>query len=343
MQPIPPPPDARRLKVLLAGYGHLGLAILQGLLDCKARCDIVGVYRWVSTANGNDYWDHIEADFKALVDVQSLQDLVCPGMNHYEFTGILQSLKPDVVLVGSWGEILKPHLLKRSHPLFINCHPSKLPAHRGANPYASAILADEKESGVTFHQMVPKIDAGPILYQRIIPLDEHETGETLRLKCANLARQMTTEVVERLAAHFVDGLALDLQEQDTTLQSYYPPPRAGDALICWEKSAVDLYRQCRALYPWMSCYSYLEGRREVRLYSPRFVSIASPTQQHEAGTILSFHRGILTIALSQPEWVLEVPFWQFVGKMGPLPFWLSRLLGYFYFKPGKRFRSFNIP
>lgn len=335
--PTHPPPE-KRLKVLLAGYGHLGLAILEGLLENVDCCEIVGVYRWVSTARGMEYWDPVEAEFQRKVAACQLSDIICPGMNHYEFTAILGKLKPDVVLIGSWGEILKPHLLEQEgRPLFINCHPSKLPAHRGANPYSSAILAGETESGVTFHKVAPQIDAGPILKQVAIRIDEHETGETLRYKCVMEARQLVGEVIAHLSRHVCEGAPLDWIEQDPQRQSYFPPLRHQDGLIPWDEEASDIFRRCRALYPWVMSHSFLGGKREVWFFSPRFVPVQLVPSQ-PPGTIVSMKRGVLTVALSG-DWVLEVPAWQFVGKRGPLPFWLSRLLGALWFRPGRQFRN----
>jgi methionyl-tRNA formyltransferase len=342
MQLMPPlHPEKRRLKILLAGYGHLGIAVLQGLLACSDACEVVGVYRWVSTAKGADFWEPLEKNFQQLVTDHALPDIVCPGMNHYQFATVLEKFKPDVVLTASWGDILKPHLLGKEQPLFLNCHPSKLPAHRGANPYASVILAGETETGVTFHKMVPEIDAGPIVLQGTIPLSEHETGETLRTKCAEQAKALTGDLVTCLNAHCLQDVPLGLVEQNVLQKSYYPRLKSEDGQIDWEKSAYETYRHSRAMFPWIACYSYLEGRQKIHLYSPRFVPVQPRTDMLEAGTILSFKHGVLTIALSEPEWVLECPIYQAIGKIGLWPLWVCRLMAPLWFKPGKRFMNIH--
>lgn len=329
----------RRLKLLLCGYGHLALSILKASLKCADVCEVVGVFRWASKLGETRFWEPVENILKNTVQAHGIPDLVCPGMNHYEFSTILERYQPDVVLVASWGEILKPHLLERSDTLFVNCHPSKLPAHRGANPYASVILADEKETGVTFHLMVPEIDAGPIILQETCELTEHETGDSLRQKCGDVAARMTPILLKKLAAHCIDGAPLETKVQDPSQQSYYPPLKPESGLIPWELDAKGVYRHCRAMFPWNVCYSYLEGRRMVRLFSPHFMPVPQPNPQPvPGGTILAYRRGILTIALSDPYWVMEVPAFQMVGREGGAwPLWLSRLVAPLWFKPGKRF------
>lgn len=328
----------RRLKILFCGYGHLGLALLQGLLACPELCEVVGVFRWISRPGGEQYWDTIEETLKQTVTDAGLLDIQCPGMNSFEFATLLETLEPDVVLVGSWGEILKPHILNRENLLFINCHPSKLPAHRGANPYASVILHNEAETGVTFHRMVAQIDAGAILMQSAIPLVEHDTGESVRDKCSAAAYAMTPSLVQQLYQHCLGQVPLAVQEQEHSIQSYYPPLKTEDGLLTWAEDAITLYRHCRALYPWIVCYGHLDGGRIVLFFSPRFVPRPEGLPDMKPGSILSFKEGVLMIALNDPEWVMEVPHYQLAGLYkGYWPIWLSRFMAKWMFKPGRRF------
>ena len=78
----------------------------------------------------------------------------------------------DFFLVASYGKILKQEILDLPRRGCLNIHPSLLPKFRGPSPYVSAILADERETGVTLMQMVQKMDAGPILAQARIAVDE---------------------------------------------------------------------------------------------------------------------------------------------------------------------------
>ncbi len=264
-------------------------------------------------------------------------------MNAYEFISQLQILKPDVVLVGSWGEILQPHLLTPDTPLMINCHPSKLPAHRGANPYSSVIRTGEPETGVTFHRMAPQIDAGPIILQRAFPLNDWETGDSLREKCAQTAQNMVPELVQLLHDHLHNGATLPMQEQDPSQKSYFPQLKAEDGAIDWKSSIEALSQQLRGLFPWVACYGILENRHTVLFYDPKLVDLDPQTSSSSPppmpGTILSHERGVIRIALNTPQTVLEVSQYQF-GKPGQptyWPLWLSRFRGPFILRPGLRF------
>lgn len=330
-----------RVKVLLCGYGHLGLALLQGLLNLSQSCEVVGVFRWTARPGGQAFWEPVEDEFKALVQQAGLLDIVCPGMNSYEFIQYLQTLQPQVVLVGSWGEILKPHVLQLPNQILVNCHPSLLPAHRGANPYASVILEQERETGVTFHRMAPGIDTGAIFLQRKVPLTADETGDSVRAKCVGTAYEMVAELMAHFRAHLLLGAPLCERPQDEALQSYFGQLKQESGLLDWSQSPEALSRQIRALYPWVVCYSFLQGRWPVLFYFSRFIWQDPPGAQHlPAGSIVRFdlRTGFFQVALTEPGWVLQVERYQVsLNNQFFLPVWLMRLLGAILFRPGRRF------
>jgi methionyl-tRNA formyltransferase len=329
----------RKLKILLCGYGHLGLGILQGLLSCHDQCEVVGVFRWTARPGGHAFWEPVEDDFKNLIAQAGLLDIQCTGVNSFEFIQLLQELQPDVVLVGSWGEILKPHILELPGVILVNCHPSKLPAHRGANPYASVILQQETETGVTFHRMAPQIDAGAIFLQRSVPLGPYENGETVRGKCVETAQAMVPELVSNLYRHVVHGEPLPELEQDHTVKSYYGQLKQERGQLDWSQNAEDMFRQIRGLYPWIVCYSFLEGRRAVVFYECRFIAVDPAVVQGKLpGTIHQFEQGAFQVVVNDPNFLLEVTTYQIAANTNFfLPAWACGFLAPFLLRPGKRF------
>lgn len=338
MNPTPPPRPDRKLRILLCGYGHLGLALLRGLWERGADCEIVGVFRWSSRPGGKGYWEPIEETFQQEVRQFGLREIQCKGLNAYEFTVILQDLKPDVLLVGSWGEIIKPHLIDLPGLLLINCHPSKLPAHRGANPYSSVILQNESETGVTFHRVAPTIDSGAIILQRAVPLEDTESGATVRDKCASVAYEMVAELLGRLRGYILDAEPLGEIEQDHSLKSYYPQLKPKDGELDWNWGVDAMCRHMRALFPWIACSSYLEGKHHMMFYDPQFVPRQNLNETlPPPGTILAFESGKIRVALADFERELLVSAYQFASGQRFWPMWLTRLLAPFLLRPGKRF------
>jgi len=337
-----PQPNNGKVRVLLCGYGHLGLSLLEGLLANPKECELVGVFRWSARSGNNQVWEPIENEFQMRIAQARLQEIHCKGMNSYDFTNILQKLKPDVVLVGSWGEILKPHLLNEAKPLIINCHPSKLPAHRGANPYSSVIRQGETETGVTFHLMAAQIDAGAIILQEAIPLTDIESGATVRDKCAATAQQMVPKLLPILNNYLRNESELPLIEQDLQQGSYFSQLKAEDGLLNWNDDISTMQRQMRGLFPWVPCYSLLHGKKTVLFYDPKFVPGSSFNRA--PGTILRCERGIIQIALTSSDLVLEVSSYQIAQRADSKtqtfwPVWLNPVLAPFLLKPGHQFIS----
>ena len=172
-------------RVLLLGFGYLALGLLKGLLGAGAHCHVAGLLPW-SRCGARDVRDAGEDALIRLATQVSVPVLACRSVNGFDFASVLEATAPDLVLVGSWGEIIQPHMLQPaaadSAPLFVNCHPSLLPMHRGPNPYVSAIREGERETGVTFHRITEGIDSGPVLLQKALPIADHDTGGSLRRK-----------------------------------------------------------------------------------------------------------------------------------------------------------------
>src|SRR5688572_24464917 len=113
MRPPPPPgPEPRpvrrgpdsRLRLILCGYGPLGLALLEALLQCADTCDIAGVFRWAARPGSATGWEASERRMAECVAASGLRDIRCPGVNSYEFSALLSKIRPNVLLIGSWGE-----------------------------------------------------------------------------------------------------------------------------------------------------------------------------------------------------------------------------------------------
>ncbi len=89
------------------------------------------------------------------------------------------SLKPDVMVVAAFGQIITKEILEMPKYGCINVHASLLPAYRGAAPIQWAVINGDKESGVTIMQMDEGIDTGDMIEKAVVPIAEDETGGSL--------------------------------------------------------------------------------------------------------------------------------------------------------------------
>src|SRR3990172_4398632 len=132
---------------------------------------------------------------KELAQAHDLPVLQSERVNTPDTLAALRALAPDVIVIAAYGQILKQPLLDIPQRGALNVHASLLPKYRGAAPVAAAILAGEEETGVTILEVVLKLDAGPILAQRSLPIEPQDTTGTLGEKLALLGADLLIEVL----------------------------------------------------------------------------------------------------------------------------------------------------
>lgn len=173
-----------------------------------------------------------------------------------ELLECLRNLEPQVIVVAAFGMLLPPAFLSLPPRGCLNVHASLLPRHRGAAPVARAILAGDRETGVTIMLMDEGLDTGPILSQARCPIAEEDTTGSLTARLAELGRDLLLDTLPRWVAGEITP-----QPQDEVLATYAPALRKADAEMDWTKPAVVLAREVRAFNPWPGSYTFWRGRR----------------------------------------------------------------------------------
>lgn len=177
-----------------------------------------------------------------------------PAKLDADFIETVKSLKPDILVVVAYGKIFKQEFLSLFPKGAINLHPSLLPRYRGPSPLQAAILAGDKETGVTIQRLVLKMDAGPVLAQRRIPLSGSETTAGLTETAASIGSEMLVSVLEQLAS----GTTHELPQNETEA-TYCKLIKKEDGLLDWTLPAVTIERMVRAYNPWPGTYTRFKG------------------------------------------------------------------------------------
>jgi methionyl-tRNA formyltransferase len=177
-----------------------------------------------------------------------------------EFTRELKSFEPDLLVVAAYGRILPDSILALPKIAPINVHASLLPRYRGASPIEGAILAGDKETGVTIMRIVEKMDAGPAYLQRAIPMAPDDTQGTLKEKIAELGASATLEAID-LASR---GALIEVA-QDETLATYTSIISKENAVVDWSAPARQIERMTRAYDPWPVARTRL-GSEEMMIW-----------------------------------------------------------------------------
>ncbi len=150
----------------------------------------------------------------------------------------------DFFVVASYGKILSNKVLSLPKHGCINIHPSLLPKFRGPSPYVSAILADERQTGVTVMLMAEKMDAGPVLAQARIEITEEDWPP----KGMMLSEMLFTEGVNLLAEILPQWLSdkMEPEVQDESKATYTKKFVDTDALLDLGENPREQFLKVRA-------------------------------------------------------------------------------------------------
>lgn len=173
-----------------------------------------------------------------------------------EFYQLLDELKPDLIVVVAFGQLLSKEIL--NHPPYgcVNVHASLLPRYRGAAPIHWSVIDGEAETGVTTMFMDEGLDTGDMIFKACIPIEAKDTTGVIHDKLARLGGEVLVATVKALE----EGSAPRIP-QDDALSCYAPLLTKEHEVIDWEKDAHQINNLVRGMNPWPGVYTYLDGKR----------------------------------------------------------------------------------
>lgn len=195
-----------------------------------------------------------------------------------DFVAQLRALEPDISVVVAYGHILPKAVIDLPRLGTLNIHASLLPALRGAAPIQAAIRDGLGETGVTIMQMVPALDAGPMLLKARTPILEDETAGELALRLSELGAMALIEALALLEL----GLAKP-EAQDESLATYATKLTRDSARVDWTLSAHEVGRHIRAYDPRPGAWGRIRDT-DVKLFGAR---VAPRGSTHGPGEVLA--------------------------------------------------------
>ena len=166
-----------------------------------------------------------------------------------EFLSQLGELRPDLIAVMAYGQILPAALLEIPPHGCLNVHTSLLPKYRGAAPIQWAIWNGDSETGVTIMRMDAGMDTGDILARKHTPITAEDNAQTVHDRLAEIGAPLLVETMIRHVAGDVSP-----QPQNEALATHARKITKGDGRLDWQRPAHELWHQVRALTPWPGTY-----------------------------------------------------------------------------------------
>ncbi len=173
----------------------------------------------------------------------------------------LQELKPDMIVLASYGKIIPQALLNLPRLGCINVHPSLLPRHRGASPLQYTILNGDTETGVSIMKMDAEVDHGPILERSNLEISRFDLQKLPLPELTQKLSELGAQLLIQILPDYIAG-RITPQEQDHSKATFTKMFTKNDGHMDFKKSAITLERMVRALNPWPGTFSRLslEGR-----------------------------------------------------------------------------------
>ena len=247
------------MRVLFIGTGEIGLPALRWLL--KSEHELVGVVTQPDKPVGRA--QRIEAPpIKAALGDRELPILQPARIKSADAVAEIRALAPDVIVVMAYGQILPRSVLEIPPIACLNLHASLLPRHRGAAPIQAAIVAGERETGISVMYMDEGLDTGDVLLQRPLGIAPNETGGSLHDRLAEIAPAALEEALELLQA----GKAPRIP-QEAAAATYAPKLEREHGRVDWSEPAALIERKIRAFNPWPGAFTSVrfDGGAERKL------------------------------------------------------------------------------
>jgi len=171
-----------------------------------------------------------------------------------DLSELLRGIRPDCVVLVAYGRILPKEVLDIPPYGVLNLHASLLPKYRGAAPIQRAIMSGERITGNTIMLVSEEMDAGDILSQEEVPIEEEDNIETLSKRLS----EKGADLLLRTLPLWLEGRITPVP-QEKERATYAPPVQKEELRICWRAEASSVRDRVRALYP--NAYTFFRGER----------------------------------------------------------------------------------
>lgn len=248
------------MRVLFIGTGEIGVPVLRSLLNSEEH-ELVGVVTQPDKPVGRA--QRIEAPpIKVALGETKVPILQPARIKKEEAVAEIRALAPDVIVVMAYGQILPRSVLEIPRIACLNLHASLLPRHRGAAPIQAAIVAGDRETGISVMYMDEGLDTGDVMLQLSVELAADETGGSLHDRLAQIAPDALREAFAQLQAGTASRIL-----QDSSAATYAPKLEREHGRIDWTESAALIERRIRAFNPWPGAFAILrdDSRRDQKL------------------------------------------------------------------------------
>lgn len=284
-------------RILFLGTPAFGVASLQRLIGCQASkgWKVVGAVTQPDRPAGRGRKISVPPVKQTALEsgIPVFQPERIRG--NPEAMSLLNQLRPDLIVVVAFGQILPRDFFEFPGHGTLNVHASLLPAYRGAAPVIHAIWNGDEETGVTIMKIDEGMDTGDILTQRACDIPLEMTAGELEERLSQQGADLLIEVLPDYLAG-----AVEPRPQDSEGATYAPRITPRDALIDWSASARRVHNQIRAFNPRPGAHTTFRGEA-LKIWKSRLPDAAKEDSGLKPGTIAAVEPAAVTVSCAEGE------------------------------------------
>lgn len=301
------------MKTVVFAYHDMGCVGINALLN--AGYEITAIFTHNDVATENNFFGSVAR----LAAEHGIPVYAPDEANHPIWLDRIRTMAPEMIFSFYYRHLLSDEILQCAQKGAFNLHGSLLPKYRGRAPLNWALVNGERETGVTLHRMVKRADAGNILAQQKVAIDDQDNALTLHRKLTQAAEQLLSDVLPRLRQGEVSEWP-----QDESQATRVGGRTAEDGRIDWNQPAATIHNLVRAVTdPWPGAFAFA-GSVKFIVWKSR----VHPQQQQQAkpGTVISKQpfliacgEGALEIQTGQSEHGVYMNGSQLAQSLGMVP------------------------
>lgn len=300
------------MKTIVFAYHDMGCAGITALIN--AGFEISAIFTHADSANENHFFSSVAR----LAAEQGIPVYAPEDANHPLWVDRIKTMAPDFIFSFYYRNLLNDNILNRARLGAFNLHGSLLPKYRGRAPLNWALVNGEKETGVTLHRMVKRADAGAIVAQQRVAIEEQDNALTLHRKLVDCAAQLLQLALPAMKLGEIAAIPQD-HSQATVVGRRTPE----DGRIQWEQSAQSINNLVRAVTdPWPGAFAFA-GTVKFVVWKGR---VHADAPKAKPGTVISVEpfliacgEGALEVVTGQSENGVYMNGSQLAQSLGMVP------------------------
>lgn len=240
------------MRILFVGSVEFSRHCLIEVLESGGHVVGVLTLKPEKTSFHSDY-----ADLRDVASDHNVPVYHIKKINDPKTVALIRSVKPDVIFVFGWSQLITREILELPPMGCIGTHPAMLPRNRGRHPLIWALVEGLDESGLTFFYLDDGADSGDILWQKTFPITLEDDARSLYTKIKDLA----TEGIREFLPQLEQGRAPRIP-QNHELANYWRKRGEKDGEIQWQASTLSVFNLIRALtHPYVGAHTFLDGEK----------------------------------------------------------------------------------